>query len=769
MSIANSDPLMSTQELANPAEDTTMPDQMIPQDEEKPTEEEEEKGVSGYPLEIEKALIDCYNFYRLEERGTRDVMIAFWKKLENYWQGIQRIFWDYSLNDWRRTPEDGEDEAISSLVDPTLYDKVINIYRAHGESIIAALSVKTPSVIFYPDDADVNEDVDTARAYQKIAQLITRHNGDTLLIMKALFILFNQGVVASYIYNRESSEYGTVRVPQYGDDITHITHTLICPICNEFIDEFSTRGDEQVPVQLENCNSCGNQVEPIDNQTQEIIPQITGYSAEAKSRTIVDVFGPLYAHMPFYARKQDNIPYIHFNFEQHNAMLRDFYPDLIDKILIKGGGSKSWDRWSRSYNVNNFADSQDLSTVTLQWLRPWAFQCLGDIELAERLKKEFPDGVHCAIINGDIIAEARPENMDDHWEISVNPLSNFLHADPLGKPLAPVQEIQTEINDLKLETFEHSIPETFADPKVLDFKKYKEMDARPGQMVPAKAPQGKGLSEAFHTVKPATLSDEISKYDADMTSKGQFVTGAFPSIFGGANTTGSKTASEYSDSRAMALQRLSLTWKIVKAWWAKSIGKATTLYANSLVIDEKFVQKSKTSPSGFENIFIKLAELTGQIGRVEADTDEDIPINNEQIKDLFVQLFTLNNEQINEALMDPMNAPLLVRALGNPDFYIQGQGDRDKQQGEIGEILKGMPVEVDPLIDNHGIHIEVLKAWLVSSSGVALKKINIQGYQMLEMHLQEHIQLFAQMQPPVEDSGKEAPIPAEKDKENVSA
>lgn len=714
-------------------------EQTLPEDNTQ-DDKEEELGDSGLPVDIEKDLLACYYYYNKEDRATREIMVAFWRKLENYFNGIQRIFWDYSISDWRRVPLDNESETTTPLVDPTLYDKIINIYRAHGESLIAALSIKLPNAIFYPDDADVSEDIDTAKAYTKIADLVTKHNDGILIFMKALFILFNQGVCAAYIYNRESSEYGTVKVPQYGEDAKHVTHTLICPACGEIIDQFETRGDVQVPPQQEKCISCGVISEPQDSITEEIIPQITGYTNEPKSRTIIDVFGPLYAQMPLYARAQKDMPYICLKFEQHNAMLRDFYSDAIrDKISVNGGSSNTYDRWARSFNAIQYSELQNQSTVACEWLRPWAFQCLGNQEKVDALKKMFPDGVYFEVINDNLLARARPEQLDEHWEITNNPLSNYLHADPMGKPLAPIQEIITEINDLTLETFEHSIPETFADPLVLDFKKYKESEAKPGMVTPAKPPAGKELADGFHTLKTATLSDDMDRYDSNMTQKGQFVSGSLPSIWGGANSTGSKTAQEYTESRAMAMQRLNITWVMLKTWWAKTLGKGVVVFANSMIADEKFVQKSNKSDNGFITTWIRQAELLGNIGSVEPDADETLPMTTEALKGILMELIPLNNEYVNEALFNPMNSELISRALGAPDLYIPGQDQRDKQYSEIADMLKGIPVEIDPLIDDDPIHIQVIKSWGASSTGMAIKKINPQGYALSMQHLNEHM------------------------------
>ena len=77
-----------------------------------------------------------------------------------------------------------------------LDDRTVNIYRAHGESIIAALSVAAPGIRFFPDDAEDEDDIRTAAAYEKIADVIRRQTDFAILYIKALFILYHQDYIA---------------------------------------------------------------------------------------------------------------------------------------------------------------------------------------------------------------------------------------------------------------------------------------------------------------------------------------------------------------------------------------------------------------------------------------------------------------------------------------------------------------------------------------------------------------------------------------------
>lgn len=723
-------------------------------------------GRSGIPTDIETAIITCAQFYSKEDWGTRNIMVAFWKKLELYFEGIQRIYWAFDASDWRSI--DSIDNSAG--LDPTLYDKIINIYRAHGESLISALSIKLPTVVFYPDDADISEDVDTAKACSKIQELIEKHNEGPLIFMRALFYIYNQGVAAAYIYNRSSQEYGTVKVPTYGPDVNVNTYTHSCPTCGDMLGQDELHDNDQHPDfngLLIGCDNCGMEVNPNTDVTSEQIPQIVAYRDEPKSKTCISIFGPMYAQMAFYARNQETLPYLRLKFEQHRTIIQDLYPTFRDVIPTYSNNDDSFGRWARAYSGRSgYEYSRNLVTTTCQWLRPFAFEILDNQELIDKCKAQFPNGCYAVLLGDSVVLEAKDENLDDHWEITHHPLSNYLHADPMGKPLAPVQELRNEAVDLSIDTFEHSIPETFADLEVLNFDKYQEEEAKPGMIYPVKSKMGKSIGDSFHSVKTATLSDEIDVFLKRVDTDGQFVVGDFPSIFGGPNTTGSKTAAEYAQSRAQAMQRLNVTWTMLKSWWAKTMNKAVQLYIKSMVTDDKYVMRSSQAQNGFLNIWIKQAELTGKIGRVEPDAEEELPTSLSQIKSTIIELVSLNNDYVNEGLFNPQNTPLLAKAIGLPDLYIPGQDNRDKQYAEIAELLlsgpvqgmapmpqEGMQAQAAPMIptvmpdetDDDSIHISTLKAWGTSSTGMAIKKMNPQGYANCMAHMHAHEQKLAMM------------------------
>ena len=80
-------------------------------------------------------------------------------------------------------------------------------------------------------------------------------------------------------------------------------------------------------------------------------------------------------------------------------------------------------------------------------------------------------------------------------------------------PVKPVQDIRSEIVILQLQSMEYGIPETWADPAVVDFDKYSKSEAAPGQVYPVKSmPAGRALGDAFTTLKTAAYPKEAEEF-----------------------------------------------------------------------------------------------------------------------------------------------------------------------------------------------------------------------------------------------------------------
>lgn len=710
------------------------------------------------PDEVVTALKSMIDEFDVLEQPVRERMVRYWKRCELFWKGIQNIYWDWTARDYRRLSVVEEDfnkgyEPQEEL-DYYYQDKIVNIYRAHGESVISALSQDIPAVIFPPDDANVIEDVQTSKGYSKAAELLQKCNKADMLLMQAIFTLWNQGLVGAYNYNCADEEYGTDSVDIYKTQDVN-TPILSCPDC----------GAPMESQQPQICPYCQNEVQPI--QTGETTTQQSLYDRTIevpKKREKIELYGPLHVKIPHYVVNPKHSPYVRLETECHIDYARELFPNAD---IVEESDTEKFDRWARTSTDYNGDWGRGLVTIVRVWLREWTYNKFKkDNEVVYAyLRENFPNGIKVSLVNGKIV-KAEAEKLDEHWTFSQSPLSTHLHAEPLGAPLLPIQEMRNELVVLKLQTIEYGIPETFADPSVLDFDSYNKHEAAPGSVYPAKIPSGgSSLESGFATLKTATFPKEANDFQQSLDSDGQFVTGAFPSIYGGSMPSASKTAAEYQMSRNQALQRLQTTWKVLSSFWAQVMDKTVRSFIAHMEKDEQFTKKQGKS---YINVYIRQSELKGKVGSAEPELAQTFPMSWMQKKDLLIQMIQLNSEYVNSAIFHEQNVGNVAEYLGFRDFYIPGDDDRTKQLLEIQQMLSTEPMEesmdgelapmegptqpqihstvpVDPLVDNHQVEFDTCIAWMKSEIGLDAKETNPAGYMNVRAHAAEHY-FFVQQQ-----------------------
>ena len=775
-----------------------------------------------YSEEVQKLLKTCVDHFDLEDRSVRDRQIRTARRLKLMWEGFQRAWYSETAHDWRIWDID---QNLGEDTEQSYYDKPINVFRAYLESIIAALSVTVPPVKCYPDDADSSLDLATAKAGDKIAQLVYRHNNVSLLWLHALFIYCTEGMVACYNYPKEDEAYGTYDREEW-DDVETTHQTTSCPNCqmpidsqeidpsqmpppnsgmppqmgqpspmgmpptnggipgqtpgmpppqppdvdsitdpilNEFMPENPEVQDAAMKMAQEQdiCPNCMQIIVPYIQQEKFIVPRLVGVTKEPKTRMCLEAYGLLYVKVANYAKKQADTPYLSFNYESHYSLAIERYAHLHgkltpDKLKASTGPRDPYEEWGR---LNpQYQGEYPLNVVTIRntWLRPAAFNVLADQKDVDQLKKLFPNGAKVVMVN-DCYGEACPEALDDCWTITHNPLSDYLHFDPLGLLLTSIQEITNDIVSLTIQTMEHGIGQAFADPGVLDFNAYRQLEATPGGIYEITPKSGKSLQESFFELKTANLSPEVMPFANNVQQMAQMVSGALPSLFGGALSEGSGTASEYSMSRSQALQRLQNTWKMFTAWWKEIFGKTIPMYIKEIKDDERDVQRTKDG--NFVNVLIRKADMEGKIGKIELEANENLPMTWNQIKDTVMQLLQAANPEVLAILGSPENLPIVREAIGLTDFYVPDEDQRNEQYDEIKLLMESTPIptgdpmmpeapsiEIDVDYNNHPVHFEIVRKWAASEAGRLAKTENPDGHRNTLLHGKMHLMQIQQQQ-----------------------
>jgi len=708
------------------------------------------KQATAVPDELKSLLSDLLSKCEREDETVHYAWVRKAKRLELYFNNIVTLFWDNLLNDWTIP---NWDEKESEGIPP----RIINIYRPHGESIIAALTVGVPSVLFFPADADNPDDIDKAEAFSSLAKLIQKHNKAKLLYIKILSIFFNQGTPFVYSYSKKDRKFGFYHVEETSlEEQTSYSHD--CPICGF---QYGEGGQEPVSI---TCQSCNN---PI---TTEVTPQTVQVPVQIqvekeKSRVIIEPFGVLNVKVPYTAKSPEHCGFLILKFDQPIAALRSIFcvpgpngeEPLVENIE-SSTADISVDSMVRYPSVFLNNQPQNTAIVKCVWYRPWQFELItgpGDSvnrDLVNNIKKTYPMGCYVIYINNEPV-EINGEDIDDHWTIGIDPRSSSIHGEPLGTNLAMIQDINAEIDELELQTMEHGISEIFIASDAIDFNKYGNAQAKPGNVTQAFKEPGKNIGDNFFETKTAQLSPEVMGLTAKYKNLAEFVTGDFPTVYGGA-VPGTSTATEYTKSQNQALQRLGTISAIASYLWADVIDKATKEYADALEYDEKLVDKTS---AGYQTTNIDhMALKQGEVGNCEPEFSELLPISQGQIKDTLMQLVQSKDPMLMNMLSHPQNNELVKKALAIPELYIPGINDRTKQYREISLLLQQQPQpsQNSPLgmessivpeeFDDHMVEMEVCKVWLNSSKGQKAKVDNPPGYQNVVLHWKAH-QMMQQM------------------------
>ena len=654
--------------------------------------------------------------------------------------GFQQIFWDEGAQDYRIPTHEVMQQISSREETKYAYDIVVNVFKAHGLSIIAALSAEVPGVSFSPFDSENIKDVLAARKAESLGKVITKINRAKLIFYHALFTLFTSHFVASYSYYQRDKKYGQVDVPKFDRKKMKLSPDIWrCedPECN-----FES---EQELVDCPDCSS------PLKHEEGEMgeMPVETGKETVNKGMAKISVKGTLNVKIPTYAFDQEACGYLIDYSDQHYAYLRHLYPSIRSEISMQT--SDTFERIARTPSLGRaYADDNTNSLLTLKmiWLRPWMFDSLEE-DKAEELKNEFPDGVYFAVIDQTkpLVADIRKEALDDCWTIAKGDLSRSVHGDPLSKPLVPLQDLENMVTNLLVESLEHSVPSTFADSEVLDFETYSQQEVAPGAIYPTKLAMNgqKRLEDYFFTLKTSTLPKEGVDFGQIVESKSQFVVGAFPSIFGGPQSSGSKTLGEYQESRNYALQRLSIPYQMLYFWWADTIHKCVNIYISSMISDEK--HSVKTSEGRFENISILQEDFSqGRFMLLLPESAIDLPVSFSQKRSTLSQIIQLNNEALNMFLFSPENKMITLRYLGLEELSDLDINQTTKQLSELDDLFKGMEVHIEPELDDHEIHLRIMKSVLSGPYGQDQKKNNPEGYELAMMHAKEHYEFLVQSQ-----------------------
>ena len=723
-----------------------------------------------------------------------------------FWQGKQYIWWSERDQAFHTPFDSSWTQSSDGSEDMPRYQFVTNIYQPFGLTLMAALSQSVPQTKLFPESPTDERDITTAAAGTKVIEYLERANDARTLLQDTAFYLYTDGKVGGYVrYVVDGQRFG-FRVQDVFEEaeVTLTPARAECPECGwsgdvvapassrrssdggaahaatrEYLDEHEGAHIGQKKSRLEagaTCPQCGAALTDDDVTPGETVrvPRRTGVERVPAGQEVISIIGALELKTPVWAREQHEFPYLIWSVEAHISKLKAAYPLAAEKITAGGlGGDQEYERIARlsvaqgSTLVEQTGDVL-ASLVTFQraWLRPWAFYALDDPQTRGELLRLFPDGCYVAFA-GSTYCESRNESMDDHWRV--------LHAMPgdgqdrpaLGESLISVQERLNDLGNIAIETYEYGIPSTFVDAEMIDLEALEEQTSAPGAIYPVHPRPGQPVGAGFYATPQAVLSPDMLRHMADLFGPiAQFLTGAFPALFGG-EMENQKTATGYAMARDQAMGRLGLPWGRIRRFYSDLMLLGLECFRRNRVEDLELPVAGSSGDWSAETIH--LADLAGRV-RVYPETDENFPVSWTQQRQSLLQLLQLlgNDPTFRQAMNDPENMAVLKRLVGLDDLALPGDEARVKQFREIEQLLAEPPqiftdsltgaLRVEPTIrpdvfaDDHAAELATCRRWMSSDDGQRAKAANPQGFANVRAHAIAHfraLQAQAQGIPPV--------------------
>lgn len=643
----------------------------------------------------------------------------------------------------------------------------INIYGRDHDIVVSAFSSDIPKVRFFPHKTSEPADVTAADAANAYKYFFTSSNDLETKIGEIGSCFWTDGMAVCFTRSVQSAEFGFI-------DTSDVN-----PVIPE------TASDPTPPVQTQT----------------------------ARIREVVDIYGALEAKVPTSVKHLKNMQFLGLFWEEDEAISKASFPDLAHKIKATSTGvaELELDRTARlNVQMNMGAgyttgDTLERQVTRAMWfLRPSMFMEFGGNEkqpLRDGLIAKFPEGVLVEWA-GTILTQATAVSMDKHLCV--------IHSNPgagqnrrsLGHSSISLQDRLNRLSDLQMDFFTRTVPRRYYDSEAFDLAAMARNANLPGNDTPFLRQPNVPVSELVFTDPALQANPQMLEFMGLLEGQwSQDMSGALPSLFGGASDT--NTFANALLQRNQAMQRQSWPWGQIK----KGVRTITRQAVQQAA--ENGNDAISDTVKGVGRIQVEMSDLRGNVLCYD-EGDSNIPEGWAQRQSLFIQAI----EEANQApggfyaqlISVPANSRRVKDAIGLSELEVPGAASTEKQQAEFDILKKNGPqpnpqlqaiqdhiakgeqlqlAEPSPQVaqvlsqlqqqaqslppqvstipvmqdssEEHGIEAAACQQWLISPEGRTYKngsKEQREAWANIHLHWQEHSTMAAKLAPPAPPQAK---------------
>lgn len=587
----------------------------------------------------------------------------------------------------------GKEDADMSLV-----DLATNWYQMVCYAWIAALSADVPRTEAIPQNAEEEEDRETAKAATTVQTIINNKNRDKTNHKLALFHLFNAGCYFRYTrYVVDSDLFKTHKQTVLKASVSQVVpDRYVCSNCGQATALATLTGKD-----LSRCPNCGAPLREANFFPSYVdsVPVAEQQADVPNGMVWQSIFGPMNIDVKPTARTMRDTPILSLDMEIGKGWLRSSYPEFYDEIQDGMGGSETQSDYSRQARRIEYAEKgQGYSTslyndptFSRTWFQPQTFSELDDKNLADKFKQAFPKGVMIAHI-GELCLQLRPASISAEWTWCGTVVEQYgLHPPAVGDPAIPLQKrynnLSKQIDDF-MERCASGI--TLANAYYID-KSLNRKKLLPGVLNPIALKNGQNVMDIQKLIHQFEfqLEPKILEWAALVPVVMQQLVGTPPQIFGGPGDPNVKTATGQGQQLNQARGKLRIFWDLTCEEKALSMEQAVECAAENMTDSWWNTVTDKTGE--FRNEYVHPDQMRGSV-HVQEATDQGFPLSPEDEQAFWEKILDSPNNVLAAMLLkEPKNMDACVRAFGIKGLITPGSLTEALALHYIDQLMAGKP------------------------------------------------------------------------------
>jgi hypothetical protein len=589
--------------------------------------------------------------------------------------------------------------------DDDLYMYCHNFYQMLCVGFVGALCPQVPKSVWMPEDAEELSDTTTAEAAQTLIDIVEQRNHEQSLLKGQLMYLFSTGSCFRHTrYVVSKDRWGERQEPVFD-----VTETTIMPARAHCFQCGTDSPPDLTPGACPNCGATLGEDSQFPAETGPMTTQV-GEKSVANGMVTQDIYCGLEVDGDPAAMSLRQTPILNVDVEVHVAALRSAYPGMYSQIQASATSELSAngtiDRIARQQvfsqtNGQTSILSDQKPTLSRTWIQPWAFALEDDQAFADRMQKQFPDGM-LLVNTGDLFLNAVNASLVKEWTWAGTHERYGLYPPCPGDIVVPFQKKYNDLANILQEGIERGfVGVTLANADLIDTKSMQGKPMLPGvfNLVKPKrtgAPGSMRLQDALYQFEYNLKIEEGMNYCKEQMMSAQMFAMVPPQVYGGQGDPAIETFGGQKQQLNTAMGVLQIYWENLKDEHAQADQLAVECAKDNLTDDMWRVIKDKGSE--FTNQYVRLDDLQGSV-HAHPDIDQGMPVSAPEFRQRWMDLLQAaeSNDLVKQIFRDPVNQEQAAKALGVPGMVVPGEAMRAKVVQIIEQLLKAQPIpKMDP-------------------------------------------------------------------------